>query len=268
MIMQFLGFLHLSITDILDIVLVAIIIMAAFRWIKGSAAMSIFLSIVSLFIIKVLVSAMNMKMMNTMMDTILDLGFIALIVIFQPEIRRFLIQLGNRYMAQAGKQGEAFRKIFGIKTAVTDYAHTIHEISEACRNMSESFTGALIVIPDKNPLEDIEATGDKIDAKVSRRLIQNLFFKNSPLHDGAVIIKGDRILAARCTLPITDKTNIPAQYGMRHKAAIGISEQTDASVITVSEETGRISYIHAGVITPINNVNELKLKLNDIYNRL
>lgn len=268
MLMQFLGFLQLSAKDILDIVLVAIIIMAAFRWIKGSAAMSIFLAIVSLFLIKVLVSAMNMKMMNAMMDTILDVGFIALIIIFQPEIRRFLIKLGNRYMAQAGRQGELFRKIFGIKTAVTDYAHTIHEISEACRNMSNSYTGALIVIQDKNPLDDIEATGDQIDAKVSRRLIQNLFFKNSPLHDGAVIVKGDRILAARCTLPITDKTNIPAQYGMRHKAAIGITEETDASVITVSEETGNISYVHGGVITPINNVNELKLKLNDIYNRL
>lgn len=265
--MQFLGFLQLSITDILDIVLVAIIIMAVFRWIKGSSAMSIFIAIVSLFVIKVVVSALNMKMMNVMMDTILDVGVLALIVIFQPEIRRFLIQLGNRYILQ-GREGGFFRKIFGNKRTSTDFAHTIHEISEACRNMSASFTGALIVIPEKNPLEDIEETGDRIDAKVSRRLIQNLFFKNSPLHDGAVIIKGDRVLAARCTLPITDKTDIPAHYGMRHKAAIGISEQTDASVITVSEETGRISYVCGGVITPINNVNELKLKLNDIYNRL
>ena len=128
--------------------------------------------------------------------------------------------------------------------------------------MSEDKTGALIVIAHKTPLDEIIGTGDRIDASVHRRLITNLFFKNSPLHDGAIVISGSRIVAARCTLPITERTNIPANYGMRHKAAIGISEVSDADVIVVSEETGKISFIKGGEITPIQNINELKLLLN------
>lgn len=128
--------------------------------------------------------------------------------------------------------------------------------------MSEEKTGALIVLTHKMPLDDIISTGDRIDAAIHRRLIANLFFKNSPLHDGAMIITGDRIEAARCTLPITERTDIPANYGMRHKAAIGITEVSDADVIVVSEETGGISFVKGGKVTPIQNINELKLLLN------
>ena len=138
----------------------------------------------------------------------------------------------------------------------------VNEITEACRRMSEEKTGALIVITHKNPLEEVIGTGDRIDAGIHRRLITNLFFKNSPLHDGALVISGDRIVAARCTLPITERTNIPAHYGMRHKAAIGITEESDADAIVVSEETGKISFVKNGAVTAINNINELKLLLN------
>lgn len=262
MVLALFGFLHMSLADVLDILLVALIILIAFRWIKGSAAMSIFLAIVSLYIIRVVVAALNMKMTNALMETVLDVGMIALIVIFQPEIRRFLIQLGNRYLNQAGKQNTIINRIFG-KKASSDEAAAIQEIADACKDMSQARTGALIVFPQNSSLQDIMETGDRIDAKVSRRLILNLFFKNSPLHDGAVIIADGRIAAARCTLPITDRTDIPAHLGMRHKAAIGISEQSDAKVVVVSEETGTISFVESGVVTPISNVNELKLKLND-----
>ena len=129
--------------------------------------------------------------------------------------------------------------------------------------MSEQKTGALIVIQHKTPLEDIISTGDRIDAAIHRRLIMNLFFKNSPLHDGALVITGDRIAAARCTLPITQRKGIPAIYGMRHRAGIGMTEETDADVIVVSEETGKIAFIRAGKITKINNINELKLLLGE-----
>ncbi len=128
--------------------------------------------------------------------------------------------------------------------------------------MGEEKTGALIVIAHKNPLEEIISTGDRIDAAIHRRLIMNLFFKNSPLHDGALVISGGRLAAARCTLPITEKQNIPASYGMRHKAAIGITEETDADVVVVSEETGHISFVKNGTVTPIQNINELKLLLS------
>ena len=141
----------------------------------------------------------------------------------------------------------------------------VNEVTEACRRMSEDKTGALIVIEQNNPLTEIIGTGDKVDAAIHRRLLMNLFFKNSPLHDGAVVISSGRIAAARCTLPITEKTNIPASFGMRHKAAIGISEETDADVVVVSEETGNISFVKAGQVTRIKNINELKLLLNSSF---
>ena len=260
--LAFLGFLQLSLADILDILLLGLIIFFAFRWIRGSSAMSIFIAIISLYLIRVLVSAFNMRLMTAIMDMVLDVGVLAIIVIFQPEIRKFLIRLGNRYMHSA--QG---RKIFDMLTGKAGKGNMgtseeVNDLTEACRRMSEDKTGALIVIAHDNPLDEIIATGDRIDAAVHRRLIMNLFFKNSPLHDGAMVISGRRIVAARCTLPITERTNIPAYYGMRHKAAIGITEETDADVVVVSEETGRISFVRAGTVTPIGNINELKLLLN------
>lgn len=260
MILALFGFLEMSLADILDIVLLGLIIFILFRWIKGTSAMSIFVAIVSLFLIRVVVGAFNMRLMTAIMDMVLDVGVLALIVIFQPEIRKFLMRLGNRYMNSKG--GRKFlNRILGRKTAIGAGATMTNEIAEACARMSEDKTGALIVIAHSSPLDEIISTGDRIDAAIHRRLLMNLFFKNSPLHDGAVIISGNRIVAARCTLPITEKTNIPARYGMRHKAAIGITEETDAEAVVVSEETGRIAYVKGGTVTPINNINELKLLL-------
>jgi len=256
------GFLELSLTDILDILLLALIIFIVFRWIKGSSAMSIFVAIISLYLIRVIVSAFNMRMMTVLMETVLDVGVLALIVIFQPEIRKFLIRLGNRYMnSTQGK--ELFNRIFGRKGSNITMGEEVNDLTEACRRMSEDKTGALIVIAHSTPLDEIISTGDRIDASIHRRLIMNLFFKNSPLHDGALVISGGRIVAARCTLPITEKTDIPANYGMRHKAAIGITEESDADVVMVSEETGRISFVKGGSVTTIQNINELKLLLTE-----
>ena len=261
MILGAFDFIQMSFADILDIILLGLIIFVAFRWLKGSSAISIFVAIVSLYLIRVLVSAFNMRLIEAILNMILDVGVIAFIVIFQPEIRKFLTRLGNRYMSNP--QGRALiDKILGRKSAHGEYGEVINNITEACRRMSEEKTGALIVIAHNTSLDDIMNTGDKINASIHRRLLLNLFFKNSPLHDGAVIISGDRIVAARCTLPITSRTDIPANYGMRHKAAIGITEETDADAIVVSEETGRISFIHGGNVTPVTNINELKLQLN------
>ena len=254
------GFLHMTIADLLDIFLMALVIYVIFRWIRGSSAMSIFLVVVSLYVVRVVASALGMKMITTMMETVLDVGLLALVVLFQPEIRRFLITLGNRYKGNRFIAGLLSRGS-GKKLS----SETVNEVSEAIRSMSESRTGALIVIPNEIPLYDIMATGDKVDARVSRRMIMNIFFKNSPLHDGAMIIEGGRIAAARCTLPITEKMDLPASYGMRHKAAIGVSEQTDADVLVVSEETGAVSYVRSGVVKPIANINELKLILDESF---
>ncbi len=258
------GFLQLSLADILDILLLALIIFIVFRWIRGSSAMSIFVAIISLYLIRVVVSAFNMRLMTALMKTILDVGVLALIVIFQPEIRKFLIKLGNRYISSARGRALADRILGrrGGKNNLSSAAEAVNNLTEACRRMSEDKTGALIVIAHKNPLDEIINTGDRIDAAIHRRLIMNLFFKNSPLHDGALVIYGGRIAAARCTLPITEKQDIPASYGMRHKAAIGITEETDADVVVVSEETGKISFVKDGTVTPIKNINELKLLLS------
>ncbi|MBR5198471.1 MAG: diadenylate cyclase CdaA [Bacteroidales bacterium] len=261
MLLTFLGFLQLSIADILDILLLGLMIFFIFKWLRGSSAMSIFVAIVSLYLIRVLVSAFNMRLMTALMDMILDVGVLALIVIFQPEIRKFLITLGNRYMNNPQSRA-VLDKILRRKSGNSVDSAIVNDLAEACRQMSEDKTGALIVITNKSPLDDIISTGDRIDAAIHRRLIRNLFFKNSPLHDGALIITGERIVAARCTLPITERKNIPANYGMRHKAAIGITEVSDADVIVVSEETGKISFIKGGKVTPVNNINELKLLLN------
>ena len=250
----------MTIADLLDIFLMALVIYVIFRWIRGSSAMSIFLVVVSLYVVRVVAAALGMKMITTMMETVLDVGLLALVVLFQPEIRRFLITLGNRYKGNRFIAGLLSRGS-GKKLS----SETVNEVSEAIRSMSESRTGALIVIPNEIPLYDIMATGDKVDARVSRRLIMNIFFKNSPLHDGAMIIEGGRIAAARCTLPITEKMDLPASYGMRHKAAIGVSEQTDADVLVVSEETGAVSYVRSGVVKPIANINELKLILDESF---
>jgi len=263
MILAIFGFLQLSFADVLDILLLALLIYIVFRWIRGTSAMSIFVAIISLYVIRVVVSAFNMRLMTNIMETVLDVGIIALIVIFQPEIRKFLMQLGSRYMNSA-KGRAILDKILGKNRKSTNISgsEAVNNVTEACRRMSEEKTGALIVIAHKASLEEIISTGDRIDASIHRRLIMNLFFKNSPLHDGALVISDNRIVAARCTLPITEQTNIPASFGMRHKAAIGITEETDADAIVVSEETGKISFVKAGKVTPIKNINELKLLLN------
>lgn len=260
--LSLLGFLNMTVADILDILLVAVIIYVAFRWIRGTSAMSIFIAVITLYIIRVIVAALNMRMMNAMMETVLGVGVLALIVIFQPELRRVLIRMGNQY--KRASNNKLLGKLFGSADKELNM-EAVKEIADACRRMSESKTGALIVIPHKSSLEDIISTGDRIDARVNRRLIQNLFFKNSPLHDGAVIIDNEHIIAARCTLPITSKTDIPASFGMRHKAAIGLTEETDADVVLVSEETGHIAFVRAGEVTIIDSINTLKLKLNSTF---
>ncbi len=259
--LEIFGFLKFHVTDMLDVLLVALLIYFIFRWIRDSAAMNIFVAVISIYVLRVIADALKMKLVSALLGTFIDVGVLAVIVIFQPEIRHFLMRFGS-----GSKIGVKTRKFINRFLGNEDKAMdnvSVKEITEACRSMSEQKTGALIVIPHHNSLDYVIETGDRIDAIINRRLIMNLFFKNSPLHDGAVIIDNYHILAARCTLPITERTDIPARYGMRHKAAIGITEETDADVIVVSEETGEISFGHGGKLTEISNINELKLKLGN-----
>lgn len=254
-----LEFLNITWIDFLDILMVAALIFLAFRWIKGSTAVNIFIAIILVLLVYIIASAVGMKMISSVLGTLINVGAIALIVIFQPEIRRFLNSLGRR--AGGTIEGSLLGKLFPGQIVQPVKAKSVTEIAEACREMSEQKTGALIIIRKKDTLQEIIDTGDTIDARISRRLIMNIFYKNSPLHDGAMVIGDDRIMAARCTLPITDRSDLPARFGMRHKAAVGISEQSDADVVVVSEQTGGISFVRAGKVQAIDSINNLKLLL-------
>lgn len=258
------GFLHFSIIDLLDILMVAILIFVVLRFIKGSTAVNIFIAVILVLLVQIISSAIGLKMISSVLGTIIDVGAIALIIIFQPELRRFLNNLG-RSAGQTLEKRPFLQKLFPSKMLNVDTKAMV-EISDACRLMSEQKVGALIVISRGAALNEIVATGDLVDAQISSRLIRNIFFKNSPLHDGAMIIGDNRIVAARCTLPISERADLPAQFGMRHKAAIGISEQSDAAVVVVSEETGEISYVRRGQVSHIQSINDLKLLLDSKNN--
>ena len=198
MLLDIFGFLKFSFTDVLDILLVALIIYLVFRWIQDSSVVNIFIAIIAIFFLKVVADALKMKLMSSLLATFIDVGVIALIVIFQPEIRHFLMRLGSG--TSLGRKGRALmNRLLGREEHQAD-SSDVNEITEACRTMSEQKTGALIVLTRSNTLESVAETGDRIDSRINRRLIMNIFFKNSPLHDGAMIISGRRIEAARCRI--------------------------------------------------------------------
>jgi len=238
-------FIQVRVFDIIDIILVAALFFGLFRLLKGTSAMSIGIGIVAIFLIWQLVKALQMEMLTAILGAFVSVGFIALIIIFQPEIRRFLFTIGAQ--AQEGKLTQRF-KFLKVRSNVD---LDIDALTKACLNMSDIKQGALILLTRKNNLDDIVATGVVVNADISNSLIENIFFKNSPLHDGAMVIRHNRITAARCILPVTQKTNIPGHYGLRHRAAIGVTEVNDCIALVVSEETGHISMVTGGEIRTI-----------------
>lgn len=258
-----LDFIHLQLIDILDIILVALLIFQIYKLIRGTAAMSIFIGIIILYFVWVLVNSMHMELMSSIMGQVLGVGVIALIVIFQQEIRRFLLHLGTNSL---NKRRSSFltRNLFGQRSKAMPLAN-LDELTQAVRKMSETKTGALIVMTHLSSLEFVVETGDRIDAAINGRLIENIFFKNSPLHDGALVMSERRLIAARCTLPMSDSQDIPPQYGMRHRAAVGLTEQSDATIIVVSEETGGISFVSDGRMRSMSSITELRLAIENSY---
>lgn len=261
-----LDFLRLNFIDIIDILLVALLIYYVYRLIRGTAAMSIFLGIIILYIIWLIVRSLHMNLLNAIMGQILGVGVIAIIIIFQQEIRRYLIHLGHNIQSRRGRENFITKTLFGTKNNQIS-TKALDELTQAVSRMTASKTGALIVMQQTSSLSNIIETGDTIDAAINRRLIENIFFKNSPLHDGALIMSPTRLIAARCTLPMSDSQNIPAQYGMRHRAAVGITEQTDAIAIVVSEETGGISFVKNGELKSIGSATELKVAIEECYSK-
>ena len=260
-----LDFLHITLTDILDILMVAAIIFLLFRWLRGSSAMNVFIAVIFLYVVKVVVSALNMTLMSGIMSTVLDVGVIALIIIFQPEIRYFLIKLGSRY-GLGGSGWKIFDRLFGRKGDRLG-SESLDQILDAVADMSAQKTGALIVIMQNETLEEYERTGIRLDAQVSSQLLINIFEHNTPLHDGAVTIRGDRITAATCYLPLSDNMDLSKELGTRHRAGVGISEVTDSFTIIVSEETGYISTAYRGNLRRNVTPDELKDQLVQLQNK-
>lgn len=247
-------FEHFGIKDIMDIILVAFLLYYLFKMVKVSGMRPLFIGLVVFLVIWVLVSRIfNMVLLGSILDQFVNIGLILVVILFQDEIRRFLMSLGS-------KKGWRFvAKLFvtNDKNSEKDITH-ITSLVLACMNMAKTKTGALIVIQNDLQLSLYEQTGEIINADVSSRLIENIFFKNSPLHDGATIIVGNKIKAAGCILPISQNPNIPKSLGLRHRAGLGITQETDAKVIIVSEETGKISFAQEGRLKINTNPEELQ----------
>jgi len=260
-----LAFITLKILDVVDIILVAILLYQIYMLIRGTVAINIFVGVFALYLVWLIVKALNMELLSTILDKVIGLGVIALLIVFQQEIRRFLLFIGNRYFS---RYNFSIERLFFPNRSERDKPINTESIVKAVRNMAETKTGALIVLARRSELAVYTETGDLIDAEISSRLLENLFFKNSPLHDGAVVIANNRIHSARCVLPVTDNMNLPAHYGMRHRAAIGITEHTDAVVVVVSEETGKISFVMDGGIKSRLTTVELQAEIELAFSAL
>lgn len=254
------GFIKITLVDIIDILMVATIMYYIYKLIRGTNATSILTGIVLIYFSWVVARALNMELMSGILGDVVSVGLIALIVIFQAEIRKFLQSIGDR--GQQSGPLNMLRKLLYPKQAAkhVDIEASINPIVKACGDMSATLTGALIVIKQAGSLDDVVASGVEVDAKISDSLVRNIFFKNSPLHDGAMVIENGRIRAAKCVLPST-KSEVPLSFGMRHRAAVGLCEESDAIVIVVSEETGGISVAHNGKIRRGLSAIELKAEL-------
>ncbi|MBQ5654157.1 MAG: diadenylate cyclase CdaA [Alistipes sp.] len=244
-------FIPFTLIDLIDIVLVATIMYWIYRVTRGTNAPYIFSGIIAIYLLWVVVRALNMELLSSMLGQVISVGVIALIILFQPELRRFLQLIGLRQ-----KHFNFISRIFST-TEEEQSTVNIEPIVTACRDMAETKTGALIVIRQESDLRLIAEGGIAIDAKTSVSLLKNIFFKNAPLHDGAVIVEGDRIVAAKCILPVT-QSDVPKDYGTRHRAAIGMSEISDAIIVIVSEETGGIAIAQGGELR--RNIEPVRLQ--------
>ena len=250
-----------GIKDIIDIVLFAVLIYYIYRLMKESGTINIFYGVLAFIVLWVLASEIfAMRLIGTILDKFMAIGLIILVIIFQEPIKRFLVELGSH------RRWRFLAKLFHHHKEELDAAALswVMPIVYACMSMSKSKTGALIVIEQSVPLDNYAKSGDMIDANINTRLIENIFFKNSPLHDGALIVAHNRLVAAGCILPVSHDSDVPRTLGLRHRSALGIAQATDAVAIVVSEETGNISIAHRGKLATRLSSTELEHRLNAI----
>ena len=252
-----LDFLDFRILDLIDILLVATLLFYVYKLIRGTVAINIFIGIVIIYLVWKLTDFLNMEMLSSFLGLFSSVGAVMLIVVFQQEIRKFFLLIGSTNITN--KNG--FFKDFNFTKRTTDALEHIDDVIEACRKMSDSHTGALIVIRRQTNLDFVKNTGDKMDIKINEPIIQSVFYKNSTLHDGAMVIEGEKITATRAILPVSNDRKIPLRFGLRHRAAVGITEKTDALALVVSEESGQISYLKNGEFVMFKDVEDLLEKI-------
>ena len=244
--------------DAIDILFVAILLYQLYNIVKGTPAVSIFTGIFSIYFIWIVVRALDMKLFGSILGKFIDVGVIAIIVVFQQELRRFLLFVGTNEFINRSRFLKTILRYNPEKKGQHFVDIDFSPLIRACFHMGESRTGALIVLTRNSDLKFYINTGEPLDAVVTERMLESIFYKNSPLHDGAVIVTGNRIIAARCVLPVTEKEQFPSHFGMRHRAAAGITESTDAVALIVSEQTGNVSLSANGEIKAGLSPDKLK----------
>ena len=249
-------FLEVTWVDLVDIGLVAILLYQIYKMIRGSLAVNIFLGILALYLIYLVVRAAQMELLATILGQFMGVGVLAMIILFQPEIRKFLLVIGR----SAELNRDFFKALANWRNRYHD-DFDIHELVEALKTLKAQHTGALIVFSRDEELKPYVETGDPVDAEVTKRLILSIFNKNSPLHDGAVIIYKGRIKAARCVLPVSENDHLPPHFGLRHRSALGMSETTDTLVIAISEETGRLILARNGTFLKTLKLRQVEQKV-------
>ncbi len=254
------GFLEIGWVDMIDIGLVSFLLYQVYKLMRGSVAVKIFLGVLSLYLIYLIVRAAQMELLGSILGQFMGYGVLAAIILFQPEIRKFLLLIGKT--TDFGKIN-SFRNFFRLKKNVQEPGFNITPVIEAIKTLGGSNTGALIVFSRDSALKFYSESGDEIEAVLSKRLLISIFNKNSPLHDGAVIVYKGKIKAARCVLPVSESENLPAQFGLRHRAALGMSEVTDTAVLVVSEETGQFSLARNGKLEHNLSTQELRKGINE-----
>jgi len=250
------NFLHFGWIDAADVLLVTVLLYQLYKLLRGSVALNVALGLVSFYVLYLLVKATGMELLTKILGQFMSVGVLASIILFQQEIRRFLLNVGKATALERMRGWSWGRPTEAAPLAVGPFV-------EAAKSLSNKYTGALICFAQASDLTAFAESGDRLDAEISKRLLLSIFNKTSPLHDGAVIIAGGRIQAARCILPVSENPDVPASLGLRHRAAIGLSEITDAVVLVVSEETGAMSLVHHGQVYRNLATAELRARLNE-----
>lgn len=245
--------------DLIDILLVAIIMFQLYKLVKGTVAIRIFLGILAIYLFWKIVEALQMELLSEILGQFIGVGVLALIIVFQQEIRRFLLLIGNNSFF-SGKRSGKFLKMLSPSDPNKEKLN-INQIIKASKNLFSTKTGALIILDLHSELKYYSNTGEKINSTISAAMLESIFFKNSPLHDGGVIIENNKIVAARCILPVSESQDFPSHFGLRHRAAAGITETSRSICIIISEETGKISIAKEGKISYNISIEELNEEL-------